>query len=87
MYTGISYLTTAALLPLPFIVLNSPYIVLPVMLAIALIILCGFTFYLSVAKGLNFRKRFSEMALVSLGIALRSFIIGLGVRLFLHITV
>jgi vacuolar iron transporter family protein len=87
MYTGISYLTTVALLLLPFIVLNSPYVALPFMLAMALVILFVFTFYLSVAKSLDFRKRFLEMALISMGIALLSFVIGLGVRLVLHVPV
>jgi VIT1/CCC1 family predicted Fe2+/Mn2+ transporter len=86
MYTGISYLVTVALLILPFIVINSPFIALPCMQATALIII-AFTFYLSVAKSLNFRKRFSEMAILSLGIAILSFFIGLGARLVLHVTV
>ena len=68
-YTGITYLMTVALLLLPFIVIKSPYIALPLTLTIAFIIIFGFTFYLSVAKSLNFRKRFTEMALLSLGIA------------------
>jgi VIT1/CCC1 family predicted Fe2+/Mn2+ transporter len=87
MYTGISYLMTVALLLLPFIVINSPYIALPFMLATALIIIIGFTFYLSVAKSLNFKKRFTEMAILSLGIAILSFIIGLVARLVLNVTV
>ncbi len=86
-YTGITYIVTVALLLLPFIVLNSPYIALPFTLATALIVIFGFTFYLSVAKSLNFRKRFAEMAIISMGIALLSFILGIGVRLVLHVTV
>jgi vacuolar iron transporter family protein len=87
LYTGITYMITVALLILPFIVIKSPYIALPFTLATALIIIFGFTFYLSVAKSLNFRKRFAEMAIISMGIALLSFILGLGVRLILHVTV
>ncbi len=86
-YTGITYVMTVALLLLPFFVLKSPYIALPFTLATALIIIFGFTFYLSVAKSLNFRKRFAEMAIISMGIALLSFILGIGVRLVLHVTV
>ena len=86
-YTGISYLITAALLLLPFIILNKPYIAMPVTMGTALIIILGFTFYLSVAKSLDFKRRFAEMALISLGVAILSFIIGLGARLVLHITV
>jgi VIT1/CCC1 family predicted Fe2+/Mn2+ transporter len=86
-YTGITYLMTVTLLLLPFIAIESPYIALPFTLATALIIIFGFTFYLSVAEGLNFWRRFMEMALISLGIAILSFIIGLGARLVLHVTV
>jgi VIT1/CCC1 family predicted Fe2+/Mn2+ transporter len=87
LYTGITYLMTVALLLLPFIIIKSPYIALPFTLATALIIIFGYTFYLSVAKSLNFWKRFAEMAFISLGIAILSFILGIGVRLVLHVTV
>jgi len=86
-YTGITYILTVALLLLPFIVIKSPYMALPFTLAAALIVIFGFTFYISVAKSLNFRKRFAEMAIISMGIALLSFILGIGVRLVLHVTV
>lgn len=86
-YTGISYLMTAALLLLPFIIINKPYIAMPFTMGMALIIIFGFTFYLSVAKSFNFKRRFVEMALISLGVAILSFIIGLGTRLVLHVTV
>ena len=86
-YTGISYLITAALLLLPFIILNKPYIAMPVTMGTALIIILGFTFYLSVAKSLDFKRRFAEMTLISLGVAILSFIIGLGARLVLHVTI
>lgn len=86
-YTGITYLVTVALLLLPFFILGSPFIALPFTLAAALIIIFGFTFYLSVAKGLDFRKKFAEMAIISMGIAVLSFVLGIGVRLILHVTV
>ncbi len=86
-YTGITYIVTVALLLLPFMVIKSPYIALPLTLTIALIIIFGFTFYISVSRSLNFRRKFTEMALLSLGIATLSFLIGLGARLVLHVTV
>jgi VIT1/CCC1 family predicted Fe2+/Mn2+ transporter len=46
----------------------------------ALFIILLFTFYISVAKGLNFRKRFIEMAGLSLSIASATFFIGLAIR-------
>jgi VIT1/CCC1 family predicted Fe2+/Mn2+ transporter len=86
-YTGLTYIMTVALLLLPFIILKSPYIALPFTLVTALIVIFGFTFYLSVAKSLNFRKRFAEMAIISMGIAFLSFLLGITVRLVLHVTV
>jgi len=46
----------------------------------AVIIIMVFNFYISVAEDLPFWKRFSEMALLSLGIAAVSFGIGFLVR-------
>jgi VIT1/CCC1 family predicted Fe2+/Mn2+ transporter len=44
-----------------------------------------FTYYLSVAKDISFRKRFLEMVLISLGIAALAFIIGFLARTFLEV--
>jgi VIT1/CCC1 family predicted Fe2+/Mn2+ transporter len=46
----------------------------------AIIVIIVFNFYISVAKELSFSRRFSEMALISLGIAAISFGIGFLVR-------
>jgi VIT1/CCC1 family predicted Fe2+/Mn2+ transporter len=86
-YTGITYFITVALLLLPFVIIDSPYIALPFTLATAFIVIFVFTFYISVAKGLNFWRRFAEMTLISMGIAVLSFVIGLVVRLVLHVSV
>jgi VIT1/CCC1 family predicted Fe2+/Mn2+ transporter len=48
--------------------------------AAALIVILAFTYYISVAKGLDFKKRFAEMAGLSLSIAAFTFFIGLGIR-------
>jgi len=46
-----------------------------------------FTFYVSVAKGIPFRRRFVEMASISLGIAAISFGIGFVIKRFLNVDV
>jgi len=51
------------------------------------IIILVFNFYISVAKDLPFKQRFFEMAGISLGVAVISFIIGHFVRLFLGVDV
>ena len=53
----------------------------------AVMVIFLFTFYISVAKDLPFRKRFAEMLIISLGIAAISFIIGVLIRTVLNINV
>ncbi|WP_321507393.1 VIT1/CCC1 transporter family protein [uncultured Methanoregula sp.] len=86
-YTGFTYIVTVALLILPFLVLPSPYTALVFTLCGAVGIIFLFTFYISVAKDLPFWRRFGEMAAISLGIAAISFVIGLGIRVFLNVNV
>jgi VIT1/CCC1 family predicted Fe2+/Mn2+ transporter len=86
-YTGFTYIVTVALLILPFLLLPNPYIALFFTLLGAIAVIFLFTFYLSVAKDLPFWRRFVEMAGISLGIAAISFVIGLGIRMVLNISV
>jgi VIT1/CCC1 family predicted Fe2+/Mn2+ transporter len=51
----------------------------------AIIVIFVFTFYISVAKDISFRKRFFEMVLISLGIAALTFAIGFLIRAFLNV--
>ncbi len=83
-YTGIAYSLTVTILILPYLLFSNLLISLAIMLTNAIIIIFTFTFYISIAKGLNFRKRFLEMVSISLGVAALSFLIGLGVRALLH---
>jgi len=53
---------------------------LGLVITITLMIILIFTYYISVAKGLDFRKRFLEMASLSLGTAVVTFFIGYAVR-------
>jgi len=86
-YTGIAYILTVTLLILPYLVLENLPVSLVWMLTNAVVIIYVFTFYISVAKDLDFRKRFFEMVSISLGVAGLSFLIGLGVRALLNIEV
>ncbi len=87
LYTGSAYIITVFLLVLPYLVLSNPYIALPITLAAALCVIFLFTCYISVAKDLPFWRRFLEMVIISMGIAGISFIIGLLIRLVLHVDV
>ena len=78
-YTGIAYLFTVVALILPYLLLgNSQYILaLILMLLVVVLIIAGFTYYTSVALDQPFRKRFVEMAGISITVAVVSFFVGI----------
>lgn len=75
-YTGVAYVLTVVFLILPYFLFKNVYSSLAVMLVNAIIVITAFTFYISVAKDLDFRRRFSEMAGISIGVAALTFAIG-----------
>ena len=66
----------------PYLVFPNVYISLVVMLSVVVLIILFFNYYILIAKKTNFKKIFLEMILISLGVALISFAIGLLVRVF-----
>ena len=82
-YTGAAYFITVILLIAPYIFIQNYLISLTSTIIIAILIIYIFNYYIAVVRGLNFRKRFLEMALVSLAIAVLSFGIGLLLNLFI----
>ena len=78
-YTGIAYLFTVVALILPYLLLsNSQYILaLILMLLVVVLIIAGFTYYTSVALDQPFRRRFVEMAGISITVAVVSFFVGI----------
>jgi VIT1/CCC1 family predicted Fe2+/Mn2+ transporter len=79
-YTGIAYICTVILLVTPYFFFKNIFFSLALVILLALFVILIFTFYISVAKGLNFKKRFIEMAGLSLSIAFATFFIGLAIR-------
>lgn len=75
-YTGIAYLITVALLVTPYLLLENGLIALGCMIAIAIFIIFVFNYYISIAKDLNFKRRFLEMAIISVTVAGFSFLLG-----------
>lgn len=75
-YTGAAYIVATLLLVLPFFVLTHHLAALGWTLGNALLLIFLFTFYISFAKGYSFKRRFSEMVLISWGVAAISFGIG-----------
>lgn len=86
-YTGIAYITTVALLVLPYLLFDNYILDLVIALVTAVFIIAVFNYYISVAKGESFRARFLEMAGLSLSVATISFIIGFFIRQWLGIEV
>lgn len=80
LYTGTAYIFTVLVLILPYLLLNNPYLCLTATLAVAVSIIAFFTYYISVARDLPFRRRFLEMAGLSLAVAAVSFGIGVLMR-------
>ena len=86
-YTGIAYLLTV-------VALIAPYLLFPVeqfipalicMLLVVVLIIAGFTYYTSVAQDQPFKRRFTEMALISITVAVLSFIVGILAKKFLGV--
>jgi len=88
-YTGIAYLITVILLVAPYLIFPScSYIpALACMLAIVILIIAAFTYYTSVAQGEKFKSRFLEMSLISIGVAVVSFVVGILAKKFLGIEI
>ena len=80
LYTGFAYIITVMILVAPYILLKNPLISLSITLSSVILIIFLFTFYISVAKNFSFKKRFLEMAGISLSVAILNFFIGLLVR-------
>jgi vacuolar iron transporter family protein len=88
-YTGIMYIVAVFLLVLPYLILpEDAYLpALIIMLVTVLAIIFVFTFYISVAKDLPFKRRFWEMAILSFSVAGFAFVIGLVIKQVLGIDI
>jgi VIT1/CCC1 family predicted Fe2+/Mn2+ transporter len=72
-YTGIAYFITVGFLILPYLIFSSYLNCLFLTLAIAILIILFFNYYISVAKDLPFKQRFLEMAVISIGVSAITF--------------
>jgi len=87
LYTGGAYVITVILLIIPYLVFDNYLHALMLTLFNAILVITVFTFYISVAQDLDFRKRFVEMCAISMGVAGVSFGIGVLIRLFLGVDI
>jgi len=79
-YTGFTYIGTVIILVLPYFLFKNIFLCLGLVIVNVIFLIFLFTFYVSVAKGLNFKKRFLEMAGISIGVAIINFLVGLIIR-------
>jgi len=86
-YTGIAYIFAVAVLDAPFFLSSNALLDISMTVLCAVIITFIFTYFISVTKDLSFRKRFAEMASISLGVAAVSFLIGFAIRIFLNVSI
>ena len=86
-YTGIAYLLTVIALIAPYLIFPGTQFIpaLICMLAVVILIIAGFTYYTSVAQDQPFKNRFLEMALISISVAVLSFIVGILAKKFLGV--
>lgn len=84
-YTGLAYVVTTAILISPFFILGDIFYALAVMFLFAFFAIFCYNFYISVAKGVPFWRRVIQMSLITFGVAIISFGIGLSVKYFFGI--
>ena len=54
-------------------------------LAIVILIIAGFTYYISVVKSERFKPKFLEMSIISVSVAVVSFVVGILAKNFLGV--
>lgn len=79
-YTGIAYIVTVLLLVAPYLIITNPFFAMIITIAIAILIIFCFNYYISVAKDYSFKSRFLEMVLINLVVTGITFLIGLVIR-------
>jgi vacuolar iron transporter family protein len=85
LYTGSAYILTVILLILPFLLIVNKFLALGITMAVAVLIIYLFNYYISVAKDLPFKERFTEMTVISLSVASLSFLIGYALKFILGV--
>ena len=88
-YTGVAYLITVIAMIAPYLIFPSEQFIaaLLCMLLVVILIIAGFTYYTSVAQDQPFKSRFLEMAVISITVAVLSFVVGILAKKFLGVDV
>lgn len=86
-YTGLAYIFTVIILILPYLLFTNYFVCLGMTLTFAVLVILFFNYYISVAKDLDFKKRFWEMFIISMGVAAFTFGIGYLIRIFIGVDI
>jgi VIT1/CCC1 family predicted Fe2+/Mn2+ transporter len=84
-YTGAAYIVTVLILIKPYLVFSNVYVSATVMIALSVLIILSYNFYITTAKGLRLWHRFGQMAAISLGVAAISFLVGMIARILFEV--
>jgi VIT1/CCC1 family predicted Fe2+/Mn2+ transporter len=84
-YTGITYIFTVIVLVLPFLVLSNVFLSLALTLFGAVLIIAAFNYYYCIVKDEKFIHRFTEMIVISFGVAALSFGVGYLLKMFMKV--
>ncbi|HCF38237.1 MAG TPA: rubrerythrin family protein [Thermosipho africanus] len=76
-YTGIAYILTVIFLVIPYLVFSKPMISLSFLIINAIVVILLFSYFVSVVQEKTFKQYFLEMFLISFGVMIVSFIIGI----------
>lgn len=87
LYTGVTYFITVMLLVFPYFLVKNKFLALGIVLGVALVIIFCFNYYVSVVQDKSFKKRFLEMAIISLGVAAFSFLLAFVLKSLLEIDI
>jgi len=86
-FTGIAYLFAVIFLVAPYLIFTSPFVALIVAVVDSILVVFVYSYYISVANDQPFKKRFSEMVILSTVVGLISFGLGYLVRVLFGIEV
>ncbi|MGC9001572.1 MAG: VIT1/CCC1 transporter family protein [Dictyoglomus sp.] len=83
--TGITYIITVIILIFPYLLTPNYALSLVLALVSSILLVLIFNYYISVAKDLDFKKRFVEMSIIIFSVSFISFAIGLIIKRVLGI--
>lgn len=86
-FTGLAYLFAVVFLVAPYLIFTSPFVALLVAVIDSVFVIFIYSYYISIANDQSFRKRFTEMVILSTVVGLISFGLGYLVRIAFGIEV